>query len=122
MKIISSDMVIMFDVDDTLVLWDIDFSKPIINIIDPYDNRTLELHPHYPHIKLLQEKKARGYIIVVWSQGGFAWAEAVVKALNLENYVDLIMSKPTTYVDDLPVNQWLTDRVYISKDSKWKRL
>jgi phosphoserine phosphatase len=126
MKTIQNENVIFFDVDDTLVLWEsrsvgsADWAREArVNVVDPYDNKTVYLTKHQPHIKLLMNHKARGSTVVVWSQGGYAWAEAVVKALGLEEYVDLIMSKPRTYVDDLPVSDWLKDRVYISRDSSW---
>jgi hypothetical protein len=115
----------MYDVDDTLVLWDGPQSLTAsqeddrICIKDPYDGCNVYLRPHNPHIKLLQNHKARGKFVVVWSQGGFAWAEAVVKALGLTEHVDLIMSKPRAIVDDLPPEAWMKDRIYIKPDSHW---
>lgn len=53
--------------------------------------------------------------MVVWSAGGWDWAEAVVKTLKLENFVDLVISKPTWTYDDLqpsefiPKPQWMKD-------------
>jgi hypothetical protein len=123
MQVINKENAIFFDVDDTLVLWDAQYTEPdptrLVEIVDPYDNKTVFLAPHHPHIKLLKNHHTRGTYIVVWSQGGFAWAEAVVKALGLEDHVDLIMSKPRAYVDDLPADAWMKERIYISPNSKW---
>lgn len=123
MQVINNESVIFFDVDDTLVMWDISASHTsyldIVIVIDPYDGKPLSLGIHKPHVKLLINQAKRGSKVVVWSQGGFQWAEAVVKALQLEEYVDIVMSKPKTYVDDLPVEAWLKDRVYIKPDSPW---
>jgi FMN phosphatase YigB (HAD superfamily) len=122
MQVINKENVIFFDVDDTLVLWDEKHRAQgtfLVRITDPYDNKTVWLTPHQPHIKLLKNHFARGTVIVVWSQGGFAWAEAVVKALGLEDYVHFVMSKPRAYVDDLPTTSWMTERIFIKPDSKW---
>lgn len=51
-------------------------------------------------IKDLKMCKVRGHTVVVWSQGGSSWAETVVKALDLVDYVDVVMAKPSWYVDD----------------------
>lgn len=112
---------ILFDVDDTLVIWDRNAHlSDLIKCIDPYSQEELYLNPHKHHIRLLKEKHTRGDLIVVWSAGGALWAEAVVKALGLENYVDLVLDKPKSYVDDLDVNDWLKERIYINANSKWK--
>ncbi len=128
MKVLKNENVIMYDVDDTLVIWKDknDETDRVVVIEDPYlsgnpygGNKAYALAVHEPHVKLLQNHHARGKCVVVWSQGGYRWAEAVVKALGLEDCVDLIMSKPTAYVDDLRVEEWLPKRTYISADSNW---
>lgn len=74
--------------------------------------------PHLPHIKLLKEFKTKGKQIVVWSQGGSNWAEAVVEYLELREYVDLIINKPTWFIDDLPTNYFMptSSRIYKTYD------
>lgn len=122
MKVISNENVVFFDVDDTLVMWDRTANDPFktyIYITDPYDEKQMRLEVHTPHVKLLKNLKARENTIVVWSQSGYEWSEAVVKALNITEYVDYCMTKPKTYVDDLPVTDWLVDRIYISPQSDW---
>ena len=102
---ISRDIdTVYFDVDDTLVMWDNDatYADPAWDseriLIDG-----LSLIPHYTHIRLLKYHKARGRQIVVWSAGGSRWAQDVISALKLNQYVDVIINKPRWFYDDLPV-------------------
>lgn len=120
MKIIKNEQVIMVDVDDTLVMWTDLFSQPhegAIPFIDPYDNSTNYLIPHKKHINLIKKYKGRGQSVVVWSAGGYKWALSVIQTLGLENYVDLILSKPIKYIDDLQASEILGTRLYL-KDYK----
>lgn len=117
MQVIENDNLVMFDVDDTLIKWSDLYGQPhgkAIPIVDPNDNSTNYLTPHLKHISLVRKYKGRGMFVVVWSAAGFKWAEAVVKALNLEDCVSLICSKPTKFVDDLPAQEILGTRVFLS--------
>lgn len=119
MKTVGNEVNVFCDVDDTLVHWHNDYSKPgddKIKIIDPYDKSVNYLKPHKKHIRLLKKMKGRGNFIIVWSAGGFKWAEAVVKALKLEDVVDLVMTKPAKYVDDLDASVWIGSRIYLKDD------
>lgn len=122
MKIIKSEQIICVDIDDTLVLWNKKIKIKSILVKDPYMNKFIKVKPHYAHIQLLKEKKLRGYTIIVWSQGGYKWAETIVKVLKLESYVDLILSKPLAIIDDLPASKWLGERIYIKPNSAYKQL
>jgi FMN phosphatase YigB (HAD superfamily) len=113
---LDNEMVVMFDVDDTLVMWSDKFHTPEtgkIEFVDPYDDTTLYLKPHRKHINFLKQLKARGYTIIVWSGGGYRWAKAVVETLGLKDSVDVVMTKPAKFVDDLPANEVLVNRVYL---------
>ena len=114
-----------FDVDDTLVMWEpidpeSESTEEAIVFKDPNNNSNVYLRPHRKHIRLLKRHALSGHKIVVWSAGGSDWAESVVKTLGLENYVTLVVSKPTWYYDDLPANEFLPghSRKYF-KDKKW---
>ena len=112
MKVIDNEKVIVCDVDDTLVMWNHPTSDNAIIITDPSDGQECRVVPHQFHIDLLKKHVGRGYTIVVWSQGGFMWAEAVVKELGIDVYVDFVMTKPIKYVDDLTVEKWMGQHLY----------
>lgn len=118
MKVIDTESTIFVDVDDTLVMWNADIIAAnytsTVRITSPHDGSVSNLLPHRGHIKILKDRKARGSFIVVWSAGGFAWANAVVKALNLEAYVDLIMTKPHAYIDDKQASEIMGERIYLT--------
>lgn len=113
-----------YDVDDTLILWNSNksFNKSdlqSIDIMDPYlgpDATPIRVRPNQSAINHLKQKHKEGNTIVVWSAGGWAWAEAVVKALNLEPYISLVMSKPDEYVDDLESKEFLGIWVRVNVD------
>ncbi len=107
-----------FDVDDTLVMWDDRCLQPgdqRIPIVDPNDGATVYVTPHVRHIKLLSQMFGRGRHVIVWSHSGFAWAEAVVRALNLEGMVHTVLTKPAGFVDDLTAGEVLTNRIYLTQ-------
>ena len=116
-QLINSDMVVTFDCDDTLVIWnDNEYwvsGSDKVCFEDPYDKSMIFLYPHTQHINLMKKYKAQGYTVIVWSAGGSLWAKEVVDKLKINNLVDVIMSKPIKYVDDLPASQILGSRVYI---------
>jgi len=91
-----------FDVDDTLVMWEIPngFEEDLVTI-QCRDYIEL-LAPNKYNINHLKKLAKRGHAIVVWSAGGSDWAEAVVKALELEDFVEVVMSKPHYLIDDMP--------------------
>ena len=108
MKIIESELVVFYDVDDTLVMHGLEPSEKDLYITGNV------VAPNEAHIKLMRSQHSRGYTIIVWSAGGYEWAAEVVHALGLQSYVSYIMSKPLCYVDDLPVEKFMTQRVYLT--------
>lgn len=126
------------DVDDTLVKWGSPNSpeeeKNSVVVVVPahkYTHIIEETEQKYEniqyeqrvvlikeHINQLKEHKRRGHVVVVWSAGGSEWAAAVVKAVGLESYVDVVISKPSWYIDDLPANEFMGKRVFLSEVKK----
>lgn len=125
MDVMATDQVVTIDVDDTLVLWpenqktfpyNQSHTQPYEGAVafnDPYDNSINYLTPHQKHIDLIKKYKGRGFTVIVWSAGGYKWAASVVKTLGLESFVDIVLTKPSRYVDDLPCEKWMGNRVYI---------
>lgn len=135
MIVIPGDKIAYCDVDDTLVswsstaeekekdgvkfdcpgsmVWDVDGSE--IGYAAPWSE---VLVPNLLMIEQLKKLKLRHHTIVVWSAGGYEWAEIVVKTLKLEHIVDLVICKPTYVFDDLPVEEFMPKSRLITKDSK----
>lgn len=108
-----------FDVDGCLIVSTKE-SKYMRSILDPVTGKFIKVGVNSAMVRLLQEEAQRGSYVIVWSRSGYEWAKNVVNALELEQYVNLIMSKPIVYFDDTPVKKWLKDRVFIGPDVKYK--
>ena len=106
----SDKPLVMFDVDDTLVTWKLDSSLPTVTIKN--NNINTKFNLCYKNIDSLKKHAARGHTIIVWSAGGSDWAEDVVKALQLEEYVDIIIPKPSWFYDDLEPNDFLKNNLH----------
>ena len=107
---IENERTAFFDVDDTLIHWEpLDGVEPLL-LVSPKES--YNVYPMQKNIDLIKEIRAVGWEIVVWSQGGVSHAERCVKLLGIEDLVDVIISKPTIYVDDLPFEQQMIKRVY----------
>jgi len=98
MFILKSDKTLFVDVDDTLIMW-----------------KGHTYTPHKKHIEMIKKFHARVQPVVVWSAGGWEWAERIVKELGLEPYVTAVMSKPMWWVDDVTANEVLPEytRIYL---------
>ncbi len=105
MSVIFGKPTIYYDVDDTLVMW----NKPISDehIECTLYGTTYKVLPNWKHIELLKKHWRDGYKIVVWSGGGEDWATEVVNKLDLNDFVDVRLSKPSYYVDDLEPEQFM---------------
>lgn len=111
--LLENDTVLFVDCDDTLVMWSWppEAEKELIHISAKNEPalQNILVWPHKYHIEKIKRFKLRGLSVVVWSQGGYAWANAIVEALGLTEFVDAVMAKPRWVVDDLPINAWLND-------------
>lgn len=110
-------MIVFCDVDDTLVGW----GKPEFvdngNFVQIECEGFKETHwILWENVEALKLHKTRGHKIVVWSAGGYKWAEAVVKALKLEDIVDLVCAKPMWVYDDLQPAEFMPKAKLAPKD------
>lgn len=115
MQVIESSKIWYFDVDDTLV-----FSHELSG--GPQDimlgNRWFSVH--WKHRELILDLLARGHTVVIWSAGGWEWAEMVATTLFSEKEREtnrlVVVSKPDGFCDDKMATEWMgeNDRFYIS--------
>lgn len=122
--VITIENIRPFDIDRCMIKeyeGDIgDNSNPTVEVEDPLTGSFIEVMVNKAMVRLLKEEKHRGGYILVWSRSGWEWARNVIQALELEKYVDQIMSKPVVYFDDTPIQDWLKDRVFLDFDFKYK--
>ncbi len=109
MRFTGTDRCIFFDCDETLVLTNMPNSPLAIPI--EYQGHTYRYVPHEQHVEEIHRYKADGATIVVWSAQGSSWAETVVRALGLQSVVDVCLSKPEKYFDDLNVTQFMPNTI-----------
>jgi len=113
MRVNKNELRVCVDVDLTLV-------RPCR--MDEVPNRLIDYYgepryrkPMLNNIALLKSYKARGYEVTVHSANGWQWAQNVVEALGLQQYVDEVATKFLKAVDDLPPNAWLP-QVFVPED------
>lgn len=104
---------VYWDVDNTLVFAWSDIDEELRNKLQMVYIDSQMFFIHDKHVQKIKEFKARGHNVIVWSAGGADWAEMVIKALNIEQYVDVIAPKPFWYFDDLAVEEWIGRRCYV---------
>jgi len=102
-----SSKVIFVDVDNTLLFSLREYPHEVTHEVVKINGRKFWVHA--PHIEMIKDFKARGHSIVVWSAGGAEWAEAAVLALNLEELVDVVLSKPDWYIDDKKASEFMEE-------------
>lgn len=114
---IPFENVAFFDVDNTLIMYDIppERSNEAIEISIRHGLPAIRVIPHEVHCELVRHHRAWGNGVVVWSRSGVEWASAVVKALGLEPYVDLVIAKPFYYYDDKKCCEILGEHRYKSE-------
>jgi phosphoglycolate phosphatase-like HAD superfamily hydrolase len=104
-KVLNHEHIVCFDVDGTLALW---HGKPEEHDVTiSFYGEQLSIGEFYEVTRYLKSLKARGYLIVVWSGNGYEHAEQVVRGLELERYVDFVMSKPEKVIDNSNPMEWL---------------
>ena len=116
MKVLTGTKTVYFDVDNTLVF----SAKECPSFLgDTVVIGCRQWVVHEEHRELIYDFKARGHTVVVWSAGGAEWAASVVRALGIEDEVDLCISKPDWYFDDKAAGEWII-RHYYKKGEKYE--
>lgn len=95
------------DVDDTLLNWTYEPNPAEDRIKVECDGYIQYLTPMKKNIEQLKAHAARGHTVIVWSAGGSSWALAAVKALQLEDFVHLVIEKPMWILDDLQPSEFM---------------
>lgn len=103
---LCSDQVVAFDVDDTLISFEPNGSESGIEVFCFNQNHTV--YPNQKMITQLKAEHANKKLIIVWSQQGDEWSDAVARALGLELFVHITMTKVSKCFDDLPIKEWMT--------------
>lgn len=103
MRVVEAEKIWEFDVDDTLILWNLSEYSGLgdtnITVVGPKGLPVL-LTPHSKNINLLKKVSMVGWYVRVHSGSGAKWAKAVVEALGLQEYVDEVCAKPLGRTDD----------------------
>lgn len=110
---IQNEYIVCIDVDQTLIMHHDSHSDGMSISLNPYSGTKIKWSPNENHIELLKQYKGRGLFVIVWSAAGVLWAKTIINALGINDNVDLIMTKPSKYVDDLMGNEILGSRVYL---------
>lgn len=111
------------DVDGTLIIWrKAEWNDRTIAFINPHTGKSHTVVVHKPNVQLLIERASRGAIIWVWSKSGEAKATAIIKALQLQEYVSFVSDKPFAFMDDEPCSVWMGERVWLPEDSLYGQL
>jgi len=132
MIVISGDQILYVDVDDTLIMWNPtpeQIAERGIEIFCPNSTTVNEdgevvnvggwsawVVSHRKHIEQIKKHKMRNHTVVVWSQGGFDWAEAAVKALKIEYLVDVVITKPRWIIDDIKPQEFMPEPLWMKDD------
>jgi hypothetical protein len=113
MQVIPNPRIWEFDVDDTLICWDLSQypDSPRVGVPSPRGG-FVEVIPHQKNINLLVKLSKIGWYIRVHSGSGVNWASDVIKTLQLEDYVDSVESKPLGKTDDQPPGDGLAYQCY----------
>lgn len=109
----TNEVNIPCDVDGTLIIYEDEYSPGPGKIeLNLYGTKKF-VYPHLDHIELVKSYHARGFRVRVHSGNGYQWAEQVVKKLGLEDYVYEVETKSFKYLDDMPIETWAGQRVYL---------
>lgn len=114
MKTFESDLTVAFDVDETIVNWsypesEIDNTILVTQTMNDGTEYSQRLLPNKFVIDRIKGHFMQGHVVVIWSAGGGSWGQSIIKALGLEEYVSVVLSKPQFFYDDLPAVEFLPE-------------
>lgn len=111
---ITFDKTAYFDCDETLVFVDSipEGVETVMVQIPGFPPKLCGVHK--AHVERLKNHKSWSNGVVVWSKSGYKWAEAVVRALDLREYVDLCIAKPEYYYDDKSCCDFMPPRRFLN--------
>ena len=131
MFVLGDGQTAYFDVDNTLVIWEKDInkalygSKHLLSTSVEKEEEYIKVHnnghdfyfrPIKVHVNQLIQQKLKGLKVVVWSASGASWASSVISALKLNEYVDVILTKPNFYYDDREAAHFMPTRYFWAED------
>lgn len=112
MIVTENELIVWCDVDSTLIR-KLDYEYGLK--LDYYGQPYFAI-PIKSNIEFMKSLKARGCHIIVHSNNGHKWAEQVVRALKLENYVDEIKTKPFKVLDDEIASKWIPTVINLGEE------
>ncbi len=114
-------MVIPTDIDGTLLIWGkIPKGAKAVLFTDPYTQEQKTVRINEANVRVLTNHLERGTLILAWSQSGYKWVEATMKALGVSHYANIVaMNKPIAYLDDTPCKKWMGERINLPVDSDY---
>jgi hydroxymethylpyrimidine pyrophosphatase-like HAD family hydrolase len=89
-----------FDVDNTLIHWDLSAYPDAPRVYPIGAHGPVEMVPNQKNVNLLVQLAKSNWYIVVHSGSGAQWAKSAVQALDIEKYVDEVRAKPRGRTDD----------------------
>jgi hypothetical protein len=116
MLVVKGDTSFAFDVDQTLIMrCDLHKKKKPHKLAIKFNfyGETIWAVPNLEHINLLKASVARGRTTIVWSGNGKEWCAEVLKTLGLDDLDVIVMTKLAGYCDDMPIETYSGNRVYI---------
>lgn len=107
------------DIDNTLVMWNLSEHHGIDRAITVsyagYNDTKLIVNQK--NVNLVVKLARLGYDIILWSRTGADWAQLIAKHTGLDKHVAAYADKPLFYMDDLPAERWMGERLWRSPET-----
>lgn len=117
MKIIPTEDLLPFDVDDTIVMHGkIRKGQRTVAYTCPYTDEQKIVRVNEPMVQVLRERLARGTSVLVWSKSGYKKAVAILRALKIDHKNLYVTSKFKDYADDKDISTWSGERIWLDPD------